>query len=714
MFPAPPYREHLSLMLSEVLDDIGVNERMVNKRRRVHHLRENMGKIALRLIDKDLVEIHYIGSVVEGTTTLGLHSDNDILYCVHDINVIQDHSEWELGKINYLMIQDENTTPGYCFLQLFQSDKPIPATEIPDKHFITDRKGRILYKNTLIKDMLEDADHLDGPSIATKGQYGDLDRDRVFAYPCKSWPQLASSWLERQGKGGWPSEKLRRNAASTCCSVVATGSKVSKYPELEWRISTTLAERCLMLHLNMTQLRCNVLMKMILKSFLNPQKEKYMSSYICKTVLLHCIENTELSIWKENNLLTCLIYCLKELHSCVQNDCCLHFIISENNLMAGHFTPEIKQVLLKNISDFIQSDIQCLFRIDIDDLGCRLQVKLNKVPKRAYNFLSSLEIHERLSLNDCGTLALHISAWHDTFLKHLQNKDIKTLQQVAENFLTLSMFGTEITLDSCKLLAPFLFTTYGSAMASSYIGGNKLLSQKAMAWLSFGLNSDVSSSRLKMASLFYSVGDMEEAEQILRQVEQQYHSNPLLTVCDCWLKPKPAATTEFARACYEQGENCTIKQMMSFCVKFIQKEINCVPHELQYEMFRSTQDDMIHRDPNYDLWMDWAVIDSLPFLYFLQYKIYGRLQRQQEQQQALNNLIETTVTDKILGHRETVLNILGQCMEQENRPQLALESYLLSLQQRRRNNVAIIHICRLLSGILVNQQNGSGQDTQVD
>jgi hypothetical protein len=112
--------------------------------------------------------------------------------------------------------------------------------------------------------------------------------------------------------------------------------------------------------------------------------------------------------------------------------------------------------------------------------------------------------------------------------------------------------------------------------------------------------------------------------------------------------------------------------------------------------------------------MDWAVIDSLPFLYFLQYKIYGRLQRQQEQQQALNNLIETTVTDKILGHRETVLNILGQCMEQENRPQLALESYLLSLQQRRRNNVAIIHICRLLSGILVNQQNGSGQDTQVD
>jgi hypothetical protein len=197
---------------------------------------------------------------------------------------------------------------------------------------------------------------------------------------------------------------------------------------------------------------------------------------------------------------------------------------------------------------------------------------------------------------------------------------------------------------------------------------------------------------------------MEKAEIILRHTEQQYDSYPVVPICRCRCLEKPvqAVTVEFKRICGEQNEDC-IKHNTAFCVTSIQKEINCVPHELQYEMFRSTQDDMIHRDQYGEFWMDWAVVDSLPFLYFLQYKIYSHLQRHQDQQQALSKLIRTTVTDVNLSHRETALNILGQCMEQENRPQQALNCYLLSLQQRARNNVAIIHICKLLSGLLASQ-----------
>jgi hypothetical protein len=201
--------------------------------------------------------------------------------------------------------------------------------------------------------------------------------------------------------------------------------------------------------------------------------------------------------------------------------------------------------------------------------------------------------------------------------------------------------------------------------------------------------------------VLYSTGDMEKAELILRHTEQQYDSYPVRPMCACWDKPPPAVTADFKRICGEQGEDC-IKHITSFCVRFIQKEIHCIPHELQYEMFRSTQDDMIHRD-QLDDWMDWAVVDSLPFLYFLQYKVYSHLQRHQDQQQALCKLIRTIATDKKLGHRETALNILGQCMEQENRPQHALQCYQLSLQQRTRNNVANFHIGKLLSGYLVSQ-----------
>ena len=132
-------------------------------------------------------------------------------------------------------------------------------------------------------------------------------------------------------------------------------------------------------------------------------------------------------------------------------------------------------------------------------------------------------------------------------------------------------------------------------------------------------------------------------------------------------------------------------------MKFTNKEINCVPPELRYEIFRSTQDDMLHRDPHFDKWMNFAVVDCLPYLYFLQYKTYGHLQRHQDQQHALTNLIRTIVTKEDLYHRETALNILGQCMEQENRSQDALQCYMLSLEHRAKNNVAIYHICILLS-----------------
>ncbi|XP_060554158.1 uncharacterized protein LOC132715191 isoform X2 [Ruditapes philippinarum] len=243
---------------------------------------------------------------------------------------------------------------------------------------------------------------------------------------------------------------------------------------------------------------------------------------------------------------------------------------------------------------------------------------------------------------------------------------------------------------------------YGSILASYSIGENNQVSPQALVWLSAGLNSDISSSRLKLASVFYSTGDMEKAELILRHTEQQYYSYPVLPICGCYIHPQEAVTEEFERLCGEQSENC-IKHITTFCVRFIQGEINCVPHELQYEMFRSTQDDMIHRDEDKDCWMDWAVVDSLPFLYFLQYKIYCHLQRHQDQQQALGKLIRTIETDKNLRHRETALNILGQCMEQENRPQVALKCYMLSLRQRARNNVANIHLCKLLSGLLVSQ-----------
>ncbi|XP_060591586.1 uncharacterized protein LOC132746452 isoform X1 [Ruditapes philippinarum] len=361
---------------------------------------------------------------------------------------------------------------------------------------------------------------------------------------------------------------MRRYAASTGCFVVPTGSKVSANSELEWRISTSLAERCLLLNLNITQIRCYVVLKIILKSFPNPQDEINISSFMCKTVLLYCIENTETSAWKENNLFTCLTYCLLELHSCVQNDHCSHFIIPDNNLMAGQFTAETKHELSKYICEFIQNDGQRLLGIDIDDLGHRLQVKLNRAPHGVYYFRSSLEISEHVLTVGYKDIAHVISDCHQFVLDNLHSKNITTMKQSVSKLMTFRDNGNRLQHAAFKFVAPFLFTTYGSALASSSIVENNQVTPEELVWLSAGLNSDITSSRLKLASLFYSTGDMEKAELILRHIEQQYDSHPVAPICRCRETPTLTVTAEFKRVCCEQSEDC-IKHITAFCVRLI-------------------------------------------------------------------------------------------------------------------------------------------------
>jgi hypothetical protein len=218
-------------------------------------------------------------------------------------------------------------------------------------------------------------------------------------------------------------------------------------------------------------------------------------------------------------------------------------------------------------------------------------------------------------------------------------------------------------------------------------------------WIDIGLNSDVASSRLKLASMLFCVGDMNRAETILRQIEEQYHLDMVEAVCACYDLPGGYTVSQQFKEFAASHNEDAIQHSIAFCVRFLPSEIKCIPHELRYEMFRSTPEDMPHRGVN-DFWMDWAVIDSLPFLYFLQYKTYRHLQRYDDKCRALSYLATSSFTTYNLGHRETALNLLGQCMEQENRYQDALYCYVMSLRLRQRNSVAKINICRLLSSLI--------------
>jgi hypothetical protein len=384
---------------------------------------------------------------------------------------------------------------------------------------------------------------------------------------------------------------------------------------------------------------------------------------------------------------------LLELHSYVQNKNCPHFIISDN--MAGQFKAEEKRDVLQKLCDLVQSDGRCLLRISMDDISQRLQNKLCTIVHIVYSYPTSIKKHELILSKLCIALIIDKGISTLMLINSLSNDLICNLKQISFNLIYFSIHGNTLERITIRSLVPFLCSTLGLIMASKSIGENNPVQNEALKWLQLGLNSDVTSGELQLASMLYCVGDMNRVEFILRQTESRYNSTVVEPVCGCWNHPRTSPSAELERKCSELSEN-RLNSIISCCVKFMQTEVNCVPRELRYEMMRSTRDDMPHRTPTENYWMDHAAVVSLPYLHFLQYKTYGHLQRHQDQERALSNLAKVSFTGKNFGHKETAFNLLGQCMEQEDKPRGALHCYMFSLQERERNNAAKFHICNLL------------------
>jgi tetratricopeptide (TPR) repeat protein len=698
MSEIPDFTRNVSLRLSKVLDEIGVNERMVKKRRRLEIMYEALLTIGQKLSTHQDVNIYILGSKVEGTTTVGLNSDIDVLLTLTRFNVIQDWSEWELGKINLLMIQDDTVSPGYCLLQTLRQDAPLPEEKVYDQRWYRDRVGRVLLKNSIVNPTTDAERVRHGPAQSIDEKPGFYGNDIVLGFSCQQWPLQARQWMNQQSEGQWPTYDMKQYCKDTGCFVVGVGRKGSVNEELEWRISTSLAERFLMLSLNITQIRCYVLMKMIMKTFITTQCPDSISSFMCKTVLLHCIKSTINNAWKENTLLICLNYCLTILYNCVVNEYCPHFIIPENNLMARRFTPVTKQIILDRLSCIISSNGSALLEIECDQLGFRIQNTFLRLVEIVPEYLSCMISGQLVkdtahTVNDCVMVLL---------TKMNKSNPIRLLLKTLYKYLmkvTHHMNQVQQKL-AYRAIAKCLSMHSGSALASINLQSERSVCRGSFDLMTLGLNIDVASGKLKLASIFYCTGDIERAEIILKNIEENYDLSVVEPICKCYDFQHCKRKWAFHKLCYEANDEYALLQSITaFCVRFLRCEINCCPKELQHEMFRSSQEDFPNRSFR-DEWMDLAVVDSLPYLYFLQYKTYSHLSRHVDKQVAKSNLAKCIVEEPNFGHKETALNLLGQCMEQENRIDAALKCYLLSLKIRDRNNAAKFHICRLVSSML--------------
>ncbi|XP_045160576.2 uncharacterized protein LOC123525529 [Mercenaria mercenaria] len=254
MFKIPDYYDNVSLRLSEVFDDIGVNEKTVLMRRHDAMLKESLMTISSELTNSAMSS-YIFGSQIEGTTTRALNSDEDILNCFSRFNVIDDLTRWIPGLQNMLAVKFDNTCPGYCLLQPLRVDAPLPLRSLSDepllyKHLSMDNFQRVIFKNTWLNDLIPEGEERNGPSITSKLDSDFHTQDIVAAYPYHPSPAEAGSWFKSKRSKRWPIIDMEEAVKTNGCFVVPVGKKGSENEESEWRISTSFVERSLMFSWN--------------------------------------------------------------------------------------------------------------------------------------------------------------------------------------------------------------------------------------------------------------------------------------------------------------------------------------------------------------------------------------------------------------------------------------------------------------------------------
>jgi len=696
----PAFFHHLSEVLYQVLECVGVNPWVVERRRHTFLHREAAWDVFHHQTGHDMTTFHF-GSQSEGTTTPGLQSDTDMLITWNLINIMFSWADWQQGMRNLLMVREEDTPPQHYLLQWISSVIPQPVTHFHHPDCVTDSQGRVFLSNmTFVRvaaAQFGDEHIRHGPSNSFSE-----DWDFVTALYCKTLPSEIMSWFTRMQHGYWPSQETLQAAQRCGCFLVPDGHHGSVNQEIEWRITPNLIERLLMFSLNMIPIQCLVVLKMLKKQefvkHINCVNCKF-TTFHCKTALFFTLHRTQQTIWIKSRLIECIVMCLQTILEFLNQGEFPHFIVEEVDLFDGKLCRECQLRLEQAIQGMIQDDMHVLFHLQSDDLGQRLMALPHDVRpypgddvnagicgKLVKDMFEQYLTHVRMA---CSRLCDNAEADVITSL----NNEITMLEDLAVN-----VRATQYHTNYIKFIVKYLTSVKASVTSSSCIQSGQPLPPDIWQLYSLSLNTDVASSKLKLASMHYCRGELMRAASVLNEVEFDLDDS-VQPVCGCSIKPYYNKLSKaFCEYTVQNDSHEQLTKKLSFCVRFLREEKFCAPWFLWCEMYRAVGDDVDHRTDNESDWMDWAEVDVRPFLLYLQYLTYRGLGVRHRQLVAFHGLKDiVTSQDKMdqLYHGETVLNLLGHCCELEGDVQRALSVYNHSVQSMPRNNAANWHTQRL-------------------
>ena len=322
----------------------------------------------LDTIKRSPVSVYIFGSQYEGTFTEGLLPDVDRAFILSNMPVITDIANCPSSN-SYLLVPDEQ--PGYVRLQLVHNGdvqwEKCPELKLHKYHHLSvDINNRVCLVQNLEGLIMKETHRKKGPAFHQDGAKGFTSSDTVLALSCTEWPECAREWLSRRRIHDWPSKELIKQCKSLGFIVVSACHPASDEKPSQWRISFSQQERLLVTQFNSVQLKCYILLKIIKKELIKQYiKEDTLTSYHLKTCMLYILENTPSELWVPENLVGCLIMCLRQIQKWIRDENIPNYFIPEENMLDRITKPELRQKLADRI-DWI---LNCA----IPDVVCNLQ-----------------------------------------------------------------------------------------------------------------------------------------------------------------------------------------------------------------------------------------------------------------------------------------------------------------------------------------------------
>ncbi|VDI23862.1 Hypothetical predicted protein [Mytilus galloprovincialis] len=254
------------------------------------------------------------GSKGEGLQLKG--SDLDLMFIDPSFKVYESESDFvpQSSKCILLLMKTEDTHP--CFTQLHlvnNHDLTVDHGKRIKNSFLGRKLSSELYRLNCMEDItiVDGMMKIHGPCISTTTE----TIDTAWCLKCDKWISQAKPWIIRPRRT-WPPLDLISKIISCGVLFVPIGYKGSSNEILQWRMSISVAEKCLIFAFNHTQLLCYALLKIMIKDIVEKQEDlkNLLCSYFVKTLMFWMLEESDPSIWRPDKIITCFMACLKRLN----------------------------------------------------------------------------------------------------------------------------------------------------------------------------------------------------------------------------------------------------------------------------------------------------------------------------------------------------------------------------------------------------------------